>query len=484
MLHKHFLLTISTASIHLLLICVAISPSLSFSNDSDGYPFTPNAFDVELAPPELPEQHVYSQNHEYTEFGRYRDIPFNTHVYAFLSNDARLSSIDVSVKMKSPYAESTFQPIFSITPPRDSYPYHRDPNFPAVGRLQFLSKRGDLNHRVFAAYAIEACQKNADDWIDAGRPAEEHFSQDHILPLDFKYQLQLNRYSSETYRPQRSQENSGTHIRTVRNVGRIICHSNADRSPRPPSNQYVVHQVKIDYLDVENTQDRCGVLRGRIEIKTNKPNWQIHFAVRSVIHTAPWTGSQHPLRGQEEVITDSNGVASGFFWQDINYNPNGYRGDVRGSLRVVGTNTTFESNPLEYEFNCNRARPDINEDEIKELGINPKLRVPSNQLPGNAPIVRPDAPDSRLQIDENVSKIKLKKPNMGIKQNMQNNRPALKPLKPNSSMTLQKNEPAIKLEQPDARLKLPESTKNAPVLEPKLEKEIKQDLKSKLRNIN
>ncbi len=120
-------------------------------------------------------------------------------------------------------------------------------------------------------------------------------------------------------------------------------------------------------------------------------------------------------------------------------------------MRIIGTSEAFESELLTYEKNCNAPGTDI---DIKKLGVNPKLQIPRNQLPGNAPIVRPGAPDTRLQQNGNAPAIKLNNPNLGIKKHKL----------PNSI-------PAIKPTIPDSRLKQPQPSKSVPVLEPVLEKE-------------
>ncbi len=281
MLALHYLKKSFTIFIRLLLICAAIIPSVAFPGGSDGVPFTPNTFDVEIATMSRNDLHVYSQNHRYTELGLYRDFPFTTNVYATLGNRARLRSIDVSIKVKSHHTETSFQPVFSVSPRADR---NNQPSgvtdFPAVGRMGWLHKRADLNHRVLARLSIEACRQNADSWVNAGNSIDGHFSQDHILPLSFEYRLKLNSWwFNRDPNTRLTQENSGTYTRLVHTERNIVCHNNTARAPRPPSNQFVVHQIKFDFSPpVINKPGQCRV-SGKYEFRTNTPHKLIRFKI-------------------------------------------------------------------------------------------------------------------------------------------------------------------------------------------------------------
>jgi hypothetical protein len=456
-----------------ILMCGLVSPITIFANDSDGTRFSPNSFDVELNTMSSADLNVYSQGNTYNEFGLYRDLPFTTNISANLGFYNKVRTIDVAVKVKTVNAESSFQPAFSVSPSIEG-------GFPVSGQMSWLHYRTDLNHRALAGFAIEACQKNADSWVAAGNSLEGHFSTDHILPIAFLYKLKLNAFYTPSYRPTSTPENDGTYTQIVRLEKNIVCHRNTARTPRPPFNQYVVQEVKVNYSRVKQTQDKCGYFDGHVTIRTNQANQVIPYSVvQSLIN--PWnvdvSGEDVSNVRHFNIETDSNGVASGIFYDDINYQANGYRGDVSGSLRVISS--SFESKALHFNINCNKPR--VNLKKIKKVVITPTLQIPQKSLPSLGPINRPDAPDTRLQQNSNRPALKLQKPTFGIKQPIFNNRAVLKPVVPNSRVALPKKADAIKSTTPASSLKPMQPAASVPVLKPVLEKKrvpvLKLDLK-------
>ncbi|MEE9331143.1 MAG: hypothetical protein V3U89_02825 [Methylophilaceae bacterium] len=488
MLAQHYLKKSFTIFIRLLLICAAIIPSVALSGGSDGVPFTPNTFDVEIATMSRNDLHVYSQNHRYTELGLYRDLPFTTNVSAALGNRARLSSIDVSVKAKSIFNETSFQPVFSVSPAVNGHQPGELTDYPSTGRMSWLHQRADLDHRVLARFAIEACRQNADSWVNGGNSIESHFSRDHILQLNFEYRLKLNSWWHNRHPNTRiplTQENSGTYTRLVRTEKNIVCHSNTARAPRPPSNQFVVHQVKFNFYPPRIKKPGQCRVGGRFEFRTNTPHKLIRFKIVHEHNRQDYNYVNYSNRTTRPSVisADENGIASGRWGFTVpNRRGAGYQQNKIGRVRIIGTSEAFESELLTYEKNCNAPGVDV---DIKKLRVNPKLRIPKDQFPGHAPIVRPGAPDTRLQQSGNTPVIKLDKPNTGIKKHqLPNSAPAIKPVEPSSRILLPKQAPAIKSGVPDSQLKQLQPPKNAPALEPVLEKGKTPTLKPGLKKIN
>ena len=450
--------------IRLLLTGIVMIPTTLYANDSDGMPFTPNSFDITLEDIRANDLHVYSQNHEYTDLDLYDDYGFAINVDAFIGSYNLLSSIDVTVKARSSRVESSFRKLARL-PVRLRHRSEGNPRYPIRGAITW-SARGAINHRTLAGFAIEACQQNADSWVRAGNSIEGHYARDHTLPLELVYHLQLNPWS--TYRS--SPQDSGTHTQSVRTGRNIICHGNDATARPPPPSQFIIRHIKFEFSSKVLRPGECQ-LEGTFVFKTNTPRRLIHFNVFHQHNRQDYNYANLGLaRNYPSVIsTDEKGIAAGkwgFTLMDRAPSSRTLQNSKIGQVRIRGdASDVFESKLLTYEIDCHKPR--INVDKIKQLGLNPKLQIPTTQLPGRMPILRPDAPDARLQQNSNMPRLQLQRPAMGIRHTLPTNRPSLKSVTPNSRMTTPKQAPVLKSNQPIDGI---QPSVNPDILKPLLDK--------------
>lgn len=462
-----------------ILMCGLTSPITIFANDRDSDEidyatyFYPNSFDVELTSAGTADLNVYSRGNEYTDLDWYSDFSVGATIRASLGRNTSSRFLGINVRLSRGSDTGSYQRSSRVTLPA----YVR-----YTGREVNGQTRSEFNHRNVAAFAINACQQNIVTYLrlNPGTTEDSLFAQDFTLPFNMDYVLKL------TTAWDNSEESNERYQQVVRTGRNIICHKNSvGRQYRPPSDVFIIRQINLDFLTEVYRANQCR-LKARLHFKTNQPRQEIRYTIKHV-HNNQYTPGTNPYARMEIesfgpyiLETDRNGVALGEIEIAVDDRPNGNHKSKVGNVRVIGESGEFESKLLSYEMDC--QKPGAGSNMIKTLGTTPTQQIPSSALPKSAPIARPDAPDARLQQNNNKPILRLQKPTTGIKQPVFNNRAVLKPVVPTSRIPLPQKAGAIKSTTPASSLKLIQPSANVPVLKPVLEKKKMPVLKPELKN--
>lgn len=200
-----------------ILMCGVISPITTFANDSDGYVVYPNIFDVEVSSAGMTDLNVYSRGHDYTDLDLYYDFSVGATIRATLGRTTRARFLGVSVRPSSHGDTGSYQPSTSFELPAYNFPDYSDKN-------HLFHTRSVFNHRVLAAFAINACKQNIARYLSLNPDTSKDslFARDFTLPFKMDYALKLHGAPS-TDTSNESNENYEQLVRTGRN---IICHKN------------------------------------------------------------------------------------------------------------------------------------------------------------------------------------------------------------------------------------------------------------------
>ena len=380
----------------LVFISMVIIPSIALSSHGNYMHAKFRVTDSLLSRADLD---VYPTGLEYTDFAVYNNINLTTHLRVW---DARANVVNLVSVYVEPWAIFGSESQSSDSARRTLLGIRNvEPNTSYDWILE-----NEISHRKLATFAINVCNDYIASENRGGnqRRLEWLFTLDHAIALYFRYRVFTAWNASDST----SNYLRGSEMQRVDTHRNIICRKR--QNPRaqdnhvPPQSEFIVLHTKIDWLpQIQHRNGRsgeCSIL-AKIEIRTNQPHREISYYVRQQIgHEVNatdvvdgigyWQGGAYTNHGPYQLETNQNGIAYGRFEAGAGRSVAG--GLEIGDLRVVGDSEEFQSPLLSYEMDCEGSRVDI-----RDIDLNPEVRIPSKRLFKNPSITRPDAPDTRLR---------------------------------------------------------------------------------------